>query len=83
MTEIHTLHPLLDSPLMDAPTRRQLLVERMAADLVKYDAAQNEADAIRCLVFGCGYFSGDVMMLVDDARALAFQDIVAKEMTRS
>lgn len=71
----------IGGPLMEAHVRRQAMVQRMAADLIRYDAAQNEQDAIRSL-YGRGYAIADVMMLVDDARMLAFQEIVAKEMTK-
>lgn len=60
---------------------RQDMVRKMAKDLVRYDAAQNEHDAIRSL-FGRGYSMADIVMLVDDARAVAFQEIVAAEMMK-
>lgn len=77
-----SLAHLIDGSLIDYRARRKALIERMAQDLVRYEAYQNEADAIRSL-FGRGYTMADIVMLVDDARALAFQDIVAKEMSRS
>jgi len=73
---------LLDAPLIDARTRRRALVARMAQDLVRYDAHANEADAIRSL-YGAGYPMADIVMLVDDARQVAVQEIVAKEMSKS
>lgn len=57
------------------------LVARMAKDLVRFDSAGNEADAIRSL-FGNGYGMGDIVMCVDDARQAAVQDIVAREMVK-
>lgn len=72
---------LIDGPLTDARSRRTALVQRMAKDLVRYDAAQNEADAIRSL-FGRGYTMTDIVMLVDDARQVAMQEIVAAEMAK-
>jgi len=74
---------LLDAPLIDAPTRRALLVKCMAADLVRYEAAHNEQDAIRSL-YGTGrYEMADIVMLLDDARQAAVQEIVAREMAQS
>jgi hypothetical protein len=61
---------------------RRALVERMAADLVRYDALGNVEDSIRSL-FGRGYATSDIHMLLDDARQVAFQEIVAKEMAKS
>lgn len=79
---------LADGALMSNHQRKRELVQRMAADLIRYDAAGNEQDAIRSL-FGRGYTMSDIAMLVpearrmvDDARQVAFQqtvDVVAKE----
>jgi hypothetical protein len=71
---------LLDGPLLAGAERRQHLVQMMATDLVAYDALHNEQDAVRSL-YGRGYRTPDIMSLLDEARALAFQDIVAKEMS--
>ena len=62
---------------------RKDLVEAMAADLVKYDAFRVEADAIRSLYGTRRYPIGDIMSCIDDARAVAFQDVVAREMAGS
>ena len=72
---------LIDNTPTDARSRRQVMVERMAKDLIRYDSYQNEADSIRSL-FGRGYSMTDIVMIVDDARALAFQEIVAMEMSK-
>jgi SOS response regulatory protein OraA/RecX len=72
---------LIDNTPTDARSRRQVMVERMAKDLIRYDSYQNEADSIRSL-FGRGYSMTDIVMIVDDARALAFQEIVAVEMSK-
>jgi hypothetical protein len=78
---VYTL-PLFDGPLCNVATmRRGDLVQRMAADLVRLGTAQGERDAIRSL-FGCGYAMADIVMLIDEARALAFQEIVAAEMSK-
>jgi hypothetical protein len=67
---------LIDGPLVD--TRRAELVTRMANDLVAAGTAGDERDAIRTL-FG-KYAISDIMMLIDDARQAAAQEIVAREM---
>jgi hypothetical protein len=69
---------LVDGPLL--PVRRKTLVERMAKDLIRYDAVTPEADSIRSL-FGRGYSMVDIVMLIDDARQVAMQAIVAREMS--
>jgi hypothetical protein len=73
---------LIDGPLMSTFDRRKAMIERMAKDLVKFDAAQNEADAIRSLM-ARGYSPFAVLRYVDDARQVAFQSIVAREMAKS
>lgn len=72
---------IIDGPVLDHTARRRALVERMASDLVNHDAAQIERDAIRFLTSN-GYAASDVFMLVEDARAVAFQTIVAREMEK-
>lgn len=69
-------------PLTKYRERRKDLTERMAADIVKYESWRTEQDAIRSL-FGRGYAMADIVMLVDEARTLAFQEVVAKEMGQS
>lgn len=75
-------HALVDGSLSTRRTARSSLVERMAKDLLRFAAFGQEADAIRSL-FGAGYSMADIVMLVDDARMLAYQDTVAKEMSES
>lgn len=58
---------------------REETIKRMAADLVTYDAFRNKQDAVRCLM-SRGYRNIEVAMWMPDARALAFQDVVAREM---
>lgn len=65
-----------------ARARHNTLVERMAADLVAADAFANVADAIRLLMWK-GYGSIDIAVLADDARQVAMQSVVAREMARS
>lgn len=72
---------LLNGPIMKAPERRQALVERMAKDINRYQVAGNRQDAIRIL-HCLGYSTMDIDLLVDEARAHAFQEAVAEEMSR-
>jgi len=69
---------LIDGPLVD--TRRAELVTRMANDLVAAGTAGDEREAIRSL-FG-KYAIADIMVLIDDARQAAQQEIVAREMSK-
>lgn len=76
-------HPrvrLVDGPLIDKLPRSEL-VARMARDLIKYDAIGNEQDSIRSL-FGRGFSMVDIVMCIDDARQVAMQEVVAREMAR-
>jgi hypothetical protein len=61
---------------------RDALVRRMADDLVRFDAIKTEPDAVRAL-YGAGYSAFEVCLLVGEARALAFQSDVEKEMSES
>jgi hypothetical protein len=70
---------LVDGPLMTARERSNRVTERMAADLLRTNTVLNREDAVRMLRTA-GYSIFDVHLLVDDARAVAFQEIVAKEM---
>lgn len=69
---------LIDGALIDKMPRKEL-VEKMARDLIRFDAVANERDSIRSL-FGHGYSMIDLVMLIDDARQVAQQEIVAREM---
>lgn len=60
---------------------RRERIEKMAADLIHFDAVGSEQDAIRALV-GNGYSTSEICMLLDDARQLAVQDAVAREMSK-
>ena len=71
---------LLDRPLADFFTARRKTVERMAADLVRFEAFRSETDAIRSL-YGAGYPMLDIVVCVDDARQAAMQQVVAREMS--
>ncbi len=69
---------LLDAGIVNVS--RTDMVERMAQDLVRFDSFRCESDAIRSL-FGRGYSMVDIVMVIDDARQVAMQDIVAREMS--
>jgi hypothetical protein len=73
---------LLDGPLMTAPERRIRLIKSMANELVKHGAAGDRGDAIRVLQ-ALNYGVVNIHCLVDEARTLAVQEIVAKEMSAS
>jgi hypothetical protein len=68
--------------LSHAREGRDALVRRMADDLIECDAYANKLDACRCLL-AKRYDSVDVAILLDDARQVAMQDVVAREMTGS
>lgn len=73
---------LIDGPLVDNQSLRNALVERMANDLVRHhQAAAREAAAMRTLR-DCGHAMADIVMLIDDVRNLAFQEIAAREMAK-
>lgn len=59
------------------------LIDRMAADLIRFEATGTESDAIRSLMATRRYSYGDIATLVDDALAAARQTIVAAEMARA
>lgn len=73
---------LLDGPLMLAVERRQALVQRMAKDLAAFMPIDNDRDAVRALMRR-GYYHLDVALLAGEARTLAYQEIVAAEMSKS
>jgi hypothetical protein len=73
---------LLDGPLMLAIERRKAVLERMARDLVANgEDLTCDRDAVRVLM-ACGYPNLDVALLAGEARMVAFQDVVAREMSR-
>lgn len=72
---------LIDGPLLETDMRRTDLVARMAKELIRQDTYHTERDAIRSLV-GNGFSALDVMVVVDDARQVAMQHVVAMEMSR-
>lgn len=71
---------LIDGPLMTAIERRKDVCERMAKDLVASgEHLQSDRDAVRVLM-ARGYANLDVAILAGEARMLAYQTIVAREM---
>ena len=65
---------------------RSEMVRQMVADLIRFDAAGNEADAIRSLYGTNRYSMTDIVMNIDNVRQAAFQrtvDVVAREMVES
>lgn len=72
----------LNASLAELREARADLIQKMAADLIRFDALGNEADSIRSL-YGAGYSAMDVMMLIDDVRQVAVQALVAREMSES
>ena len=77
MSIVNFTHRLIDGPLV--VVNRKERVEQMAAALIEAATFGDERDAIRSLI---GRFTPvDVMMLVDDARQVAVQSTVAREMS--
>lgn len=55
------------------------MIEAMAKDLLHYDALNSDLDGMMCLT-GRGYSAFEAGLLLKEARAVAFQTIVAREM---
>jgi hypothetical protein len=68
---------MVDGPLMSYEQRRAEMILQMAAILLEEPAYVERGDAIRCL-HARGYNAVDVMMLTDDARLEAHQQLIAK-----
>lgn len=73
-------HYLADGPLLTASERKRMVTEAMAAELLETSIVPERDDAVRMLRTA-GYSTFDVHLMVDDARAVAFQEIVAREMS--
>lgn len=79
--------PLRDGPLLSRS--RSEVVAAMAADLVRLDAWRNQHDAFRALLWQRDasnrpvYNSFEVSRYLDDARQMAMQSAVAREMAAS
>lgn len=72
----------LNATLADLREARQDLIQKMAADLIRFDALAVKADSLRSLV-GAGYDPIQIWMLIDEVRAVAHQEVIAKEMSES
>jgi hypothetical protein len=75
MTPVTTLHPLIDVSLS---AERASLVAQMAADLLAKDAFADRGKSVRTLMGR--YSTFEIMALLDDARQVAMQHVVAMEM---
>lgn len=75
--------PLIDGPLIHAPSAERLeTVQRMAARLIADGVPLDDKRRCAACLLRNGFHSLKVALLVDDARTLAFQDIVAEEMAK-
>jgi len=72
---------LTSGPIMLTPDRRQALIESMADYLIG-STIPDRLDSIRILC-NVGFKIAEVHVLIDDVRAVAFQRIVAREMSES
>ena len=74
---------LIDGPLATTIERRKATTVRMAMVLLKHpEGLADDRAAVRVLL-ARGYHYLDVAILAGDARMVAFQEIVAKEMSES
>lgn len=80
----HSSHSVIAAPF-GAPSKRERLTSEMARCLFLDDAFHNADDAALSLRCG-GFGTFDIMVLIDDARQAAFQqvvEIVAEAMSQS
>jgi hypothetical protein len=74
---------LLEGSLSGLIQRRPELIERMAKTLVEYpEGLASDSDAVRILRWK-GYAPFDVALVAGEARSVAYQAIVAREMSES
>jgi len=71
---------LPDGPLAEARAAREATVNAMAADLVRFEAFHTTSDAVRALMGR--YPPIQIALLADDARQVAMQSVVAREMMK-
>ncbi len=72
---------LIDGPIMTTIERRKDTIEEMAKVLfASGQALQSDRDAVRVLL-AKGYPTLDVALLAGEARMLAYQEIVAREIS--
>lgn len=72
--------PLTALPALPQASASRALIAQMADDLIRFDAVGNENDAIRSLLWCGRYRPVDVAMLLEAARNLAHQHVVAAQM---
>jgi hypothetical protein len=73
---------LIDGPIHTTIERRKATIERMAKVLATSgEGLQSDRDAVRILL-AKGYPTIDVAILAGEARMVAYQEIVAREMSR-
>lgn len=73
---------LIDGPLMTTIERRKRVLKRMALDLIQSgEDLTTDRDAVRVLM-ARGYPTLDVAILAGEARMLAYQEIVAREISQ-
>lgn len=73
---------LVSGPIMTTPSRRQAAVKRMADILIETGICGDREDHKRVL-HNRGCLATEVHVLLDDVRALAFQEVVAEIMSAS
>lgn len=74
---------LIDGPMMLTIERRKAMTQRMATDLIELGAPLEDDHVAARFLFNNGYSMFDAALLAGEARALAFQDVVAREMGKS
>ena len=73
---------LMEGPLLCLADRRQAMVARMAETLKAAGCDLGCEDDVVHVLRTQGYSAIDVAILAGDARAVAFQDVVAREMAQ-
>jgi hypothetical protein len=79
MIEPSVVNFLLSGPVMQIPERREATIIKMAEKIAEAGVIGDRKDAILVL-HAAGYGCMQIDLLVDEARALAFQDIAAEAM---
>lgn len=74
---------LVEAPLMSTQQPKVALVERMANVLLMQGAYGSREDAVQALFWAGDFRSFEVARFVDDARQVAVQEMVAREMGES
>jgi hypothetical protein len=71
---------LPDGPLAAARAAREATVHAMAADLIRFESFHTTSDAVRSLM---GHYKAmEIALYADDARQVAMQGVVAREMMK-